>query len=87
MSHEKSAYESLFWTVREAAQILGKSEAWMRDKIKCRKIRFHKLGGSVMIKKTDLDRWISQSAVEPLKREPKKIKEDDPLFRLLGLVK
>lgn len=84
MPREKSAYESLFWTVREASQILGKSEAWMRDKIKCRKIRFHKLGGSVMIKKADLDRWISQSVVEPVKRRERRV-SDGTLERMLGM--
>lgn len=50
-------------TVNEAADYLRFSHHTLREKLAMREIPHYKVGGSIRLRKSDLDKWINKNAI------------------------
>jgi excisionase family DNA binding protein len=56
-------------TAKDAAFVLGMSEAWVRKAVLRRRLPFLKIGRAIRFRQSDLDRWILAHSVPALERE------------------
>lgn len=56
--------------IAEVAERLGVGERFVRRLVEERRIPYFKIGRHVRFMRDDVDRWISQSRVEPLRAFP-----------------
>ena len=56
---------SEFMSICRAAEYIGMSQSWLRQRVFRREIKFLKVGRRVLIPKSTIDELLAQSVVEP----------------------
>ena len=66
MGLQTQSYRDEFLTVKEAAEMLNCSVSTLRRKVRNRKIRFHKIGHSILFSKLDLQMHLAFPPIKQL---------------------